>query len=425
MFPLDASLLRLEPEQQAEVQRFAAMLATEADPGNGEAMASWQRDRAHLQAVLDGASLAATAAFESSLVWAADGARSAGAWLASNTSCTRVAANVRLKTARLARSMDHVSAAARSGALSAEKVHDLTRARTPETEDEFDRDEAKLVREVIPLQVEAARVHLLAWRIRTLEEAGRNEPDGPAPTPRTEQDRINLSIGFGGRGLIDGELTPESMAIVAGAVGAEIDRMHRDGQLAGDDRTRAELHGKALVALIHRGSEAMDQHGAPRPLVIAIADTGSLSDRDPADAEEAMARRSEIVGFGPVPTETVRRLLCNADVCRVVTDGQGQPIDVGRTERLFTARQWRAMIVSAGGVCEFTGCGTPHERCQAHHIQPWEHGGPTDLANGMLVCNHHHHLLHEGRFSARRSRAGIEVRRPDGTVVHVELRRAA
>ena len=114
------------------------------------------------------------------------------------------------------------------------------------------------------------------------------------------------------------------------------------------------------------------------------------------------------------------------DVARIVTDGDGQPIDVGRTQRCFTADQWKALIVRSGGRCEWPGCDVPHQRTQAHHLHPWEHGGPTDLTNALLVCNHHHHLLHEGGFTARNTANGpVEIRRPDGTLVTTTLRHAA
>jgi hypothetical protein len=115
-------------------------------------------------------------------------------------------------------------------------------------------------------------------------------------------------------------------------------------------------------------------------------------------------------------------LLCEGDVCRVVTSGPSAPLDVGRTHRLATADQWRALIAVSGGTCEFGACETPAGRCHVHHIRPWEAGGATDLANEMLVCNHHHRCLHEGAFTATRTRDGVEIRRPDGTLLNVPYR---
>jgi hypothetical protein len=56
------------------------------------------------------------------------------------------------------------------------------------------------------------------------------------------------------------------------------------------------------------------------------------------------------------------------------------------------------MVVRDGG-CRFPGCDVRPQHCEAHHSTPWEEGGPTDLADGLLVCRGpgHHRFLHEGR----------------------------
>ncbi|MFV0316911.1 MAG: HNH endonuclease signature motif containing protein [Microthrixaceae bacterium] len=46
------------------------------------------------------------------------------------------------------------------------------------------------------------------------------------------------------------------------------------------------------------------------------------------------------------------------------------------------------------GGCVFPGCDQPVSRCDAHHQQPWETGGVTDLVNGALLCRRHHRLEH-------------------------------
>jgi len=44
--------------------------------------------------------------------------------------------------------------------------------------------------------------------------------------------------------------------------------------------------------------------------------------------------------------------------------------------------------------CAFPGCGRPPLACDAHHITHWADGGTTDLDNLVMVCRHHHTLLH-------------------------------
>jgi phage tail tape-measure protein len=51
----------------------------------------------------------------------------------------------------------------------------------------------------------------------------------------------------------------------------------------------------------------------------------------------------------------------------------------------------------------------------AHHVVAWENGGATDLANMVLVCRHHHRLLHEGGYTAALVDNRPRFFRPDGT----------
>ena len=34
--------------------------------------------------------------------------------------------------------------------------------------------------------------------------------------------------------------------------------------------------------------------------------------------------------------------------------------------------------------------------CDGHHIRHWIDGGPTDLADGVLLCGYHHTTIHQG-----------------------------
>lgn len=63
--------------------------------------------------------------------------------------------------------------------------------------------------------------------------------------------------------------------------------------------------------------------------------------------------------------------------------------------------------------CTFPGCGTK-AFLHAHHIQHWEHGGPTDLDNLVLTCSFHHRLVHERGWSLRREGSVPSWFRPSG-----------
>ena len=92
-------------------------------------------------------------------------------------------------------------------------------------------------------------------------------------------------------------------------------------------------------------------------------------------------------------TETVLRLTCEASTVELTTDIFGNPLDMGRELRLFNRAQRRAMSARDGG-CMWIGCDCPPSWTEAHHLLEWLYGGKTDIANGILLCRHHHLLLH-------------------------------
>jgi hypothetical protein len=66
--------------------------------------------------------------------------------------------------------------------------------------------------------------------------------------------------------------------------------------------------------------------------------------------------------------------------------------------------------------CRFPGCGRAYG--QGHHIRHWARGGPTTLANLVLLCRRHHRAVHEEGYGVQRQRDGaLEFRRPDGQVL--------
>jgi hypothetical protein len=126
--------------------------------------------------------------------------------------------------------------------------------------------------------------------------------------------------------------------------------------------------------------------------------------------------RSEIVGAGPGPKATIHRLACDGAIRRVLVDAAGEILDVGRARRLATPAQRAALIVRDGG-CVFPGCDCPYRWCEAHHLIPFEDGGATELKNLALLCRHHHHLVHEGKWLLERNGALWTATSPTGRQV--------
>jgi hypothetical protein len=81
------------------------------------------------------------------------------------------------------------------------------------------------------------------------------------------------------------------------------------------------------------------------------------------------------------------------------------PLEVGRATRVVQPAQRMALAVRDGG-CVFPDCDRPLAWCDAHHLQHWVHGGPSDLDNLALLCRAHHRAVHEGGWQLARGPDG-------------------
>jgi hypothetical protein len=85
-------------------------------------------------------------------------------------------------------------------------------------------------------------------------------------------------------------------------------------------------------------------------------------------------------------------------ITAIITGNARRVIDVGRNSRTAPPRL-RAALEVRDLTCRFPTCTTDTSRTEAHHVTHWEHGGETTLANMLLLCSRHHHLVHEGRWT--------------------------
>ncbi len=93
--------------------------------------------------------------------------------------------------------------------------------------------------------------------------------------------------------------------------------------------------------------------------------------------------------------ETARRILCDAEVTRIIVDGDSVPLEMGRAVRTATPAQRKALAIRDGG-CTWPGCHRPPGWCDVHHNPHWLHGGGTDLDKLELLCRRHHVAEHRG-----------------------------
>lgn len=96
----------------------------------------------------------------------------------------------------------------------------------------------------------------------------------------------------------------------------------------------------------------------------------------------------------------IRQLCCDAEIIPIVMAGTSQVLDVGRQMRLASAAIWKA-LVARDKHCRFKNCQRPPVMCHAHHLTHWINGGPTALDNMVLLCGHHHRLIHAEPWEIR------------------------
>lgn len=108
--------------------------------------------------------------------------------------------------------------------------------------------------------------------------------------------------------------------------------------------------------------------------------------------------------LSPISISSAWRLSCEGSIGGIIFNlddnldanpkGIGQTLDFGREQRFFTRKQKEALAIIWGG-CAAPGCDRPPSWTEAHHIVFWKRdGGKTDLADGILLCRHHHLLFH-------------------------------
>jgi hypothetical protein len=102
-----------------------------------------------------------------------------------------------------------------------------------------------------------------------------------------------------------------------------------------------------------------------------------------------------------IPASVIQELVCETGFHPVVVASTGLPLYHGTLKRYFTEPQRRAIIARDGDRCIVPGCRTRAASCHAHHVQFFEHGGPTDIGNGVLLCPTHHHALHQSAFELK------------------------
>ncbi|OBH48439.1 HNH endonuclease signature motif containing protein [Mycobacterium mantenii] len=296
------------------------------------------------------------------------GARSVPALVAWKTGCSPANAHTIATIASRLEEFPRCAQGMREGWLSADQVGVIA-ARAGAGSDEH---YAQLARCATVTQLRTA----VKLEPRPEPEPG-PEPDRSITTTTNEQGSCyRIALPRHDAAMFDAALASHRDALIA-----EWRRDHGEGQGASDQRPPLPGTAEAFMRLVEAGWDAeaaRRPHGQHTTVVVHV------------DVEQPAAA----LHLGPLLTDAERRYLTCDATAEVWFERHGEVIGAGRATRVINRRLRRA-LEHRDRTCVVPGCGATRG-LHAHHIWHWEDGGPTELANLVLLCPYHHRLHHRG-----------------------------
>jgi hypothetical protein len=294
------------------------------------------------------------------------GARSVPALVAWKTGCSPANAHTITTIASRLQEFPRCAQGMREGRLSADQVGVIA-ARAGQGSDEH--------------YAELAAVAT----VNQLRTAVRLEPR-PDPEPRPELERsftattteqgscYRITLGHHDAAKFDAAMASHRDALIG-------EWKHDQATSAGDQRPPLPGTVEAFMRLVEAGWDAETArraHGHHTTVVVHV------------DVEQ----RAAALHLGPLLTDAERRYLTCDATAEVWFERHGQVIGAGRATRLINRRLRRA-LEHRDRTCVVPGCSATRG-LHAHHLRHWEDGGPTELANLVLLCPYHHRSHHRG-----------------------------
>ena len=321
---------------------------------------------------IDGRIVEIVAEVDRDELWGATGARSVPALVAWKTGSSSANAATIATVARRLEEFPRCAQGMREGRLSLDQVGVIA-GRAADGSDEH-----------YAALASCATVSQLRTAVK-LEPRPEPEPD-PQPQPerqasitKTTDEEFTcwrIKLPHPDAAKFDAALQSHQDALIA-----EWKKDHDNGDLAGDQAPPFPSTVQAFMRLVETGWDAevaRRPHGQHTTVVAHL------------DVTDKAAQ----LHLGPLLTDAERRYLTCDATCEVWFERDGQVIGCGRATRQINRRLRRA-LEHRHPTCAVPGCGATRG-LHAHHIRHWEDGGPTELANLVLVCPYHHRLHHRG-----------------------------
>lgn len=339
--------------------------------------------------------------FDHEELWHLDGICSCAHWLNWKCGIGMNAAREKVRVANALGELPKISASYAKGEISYSKVRAMTRVATTDNEDYL---------LMIALHGTASHVETLVChyrrinRLQDLEEANRQH----------NERSLRFYYKAGGAISLQVLLPAEKGALVIKAIElatAQADARASDADETGErresfDQRKADALAEIAESYLANGPDASSSADRYQVMLHVSAETLTNNDGDISHIEDGQR----------VSAETSRRICCDAGISVLTEDEDGTPLNIGRKTWVIPPAMRRA-LKSRDKNCRFPGC-THKYYIDGHHIRHWRDGGETSLDNLVLLCRHHHRLVHEGGFSCQKNAEGkLEFRNPKGRLI--------
>ncbi len=332
-----------------------------------------------------------------------EGATSAESWVATRFGVSGPGARALSQLGEKAAALPHLLGALCAGEVSLDKVRALAEVATPQSDRELcARAKVHSVRELVDIaRTEVAR-----------RRRGSSDPS------RWAHERRYLRFNDALRTL-SAQLRAEDYAEAKACLEARAKAIGSEGEAETptpwDQRCADGLMDLVRSAALGAGAAA----GGANPFFV-VAHVALRTLVEGVGRGEGENEASELAGelerVGLIDTETVQKIACDATVAVAVDDDVGHTMYEGRARRFPTMAQ-RREVMRRDRHCRFSGCENVHF-ADVHHIVPWKPGGLTDLDNLVLLCRHHHGVVHrKGWTMAGNANEELTMVGPSGRVM--------
>ena len=223
------------------------------------------------------------------------------------------------------------------------------------------------------------------------------DPDGQEPAEQHRNRSCAHTTNADGTATGRFHLDPLAGAAFTQAMDTIVQRLWRHDQDAGSTRTTAQRRADAFIELITSGSSDPLVHIVMSEQVAEdlLHDTATATEgpgagsREPAPCRldpENIDGRCETINGTPLHPHWAAAILTIARFRRLIFGTDNEILEHGRRTRTFPAQLKQALLVRARGRCQEPGCDAPLAWLQADHRIPWARAGPTDAANGQILC---------------------------------------